>query len=180
MKYPFYQVDVFTDTPLGGNPLAVFLEAEDLTKETMQKIAKEMNLSETTFVLPPGDLPADYFIRIFTPLKELPFAGHPILGTAHVLRETGKISNGAHLTRLAMKAGIITITQKNTENFFFMSQLLPEFQLPLYCAEEISSVLGIPKSAVDFSPSPIQIVSTGLPVLIVPLISLDVLNNILD
>ena len=88
MKYSFYQVDVFTSTPFGGNPLAVFMDGDGLTSETMQKIANEMNLSETAFIYPPGKLPADFSIRIFTPEKELPFAGHPILGTAHILRET--------------------------------------------------------------------------------------------
>ena len=80
MKYQFYQVDVFTNSPFGGNPLAVFMDAEGLTKKTMQKIAKEMNLSETTFILPPGKRPADFSIRIFTPKKELPFAVTPPWG----------------------------------------------------------------------------------------------------
>ena len=120
MKYPFYQVDVFTNSPFEGNPLAVFMDAEGLTKKTMQKIAKEMNLSETTFILPPEKLPADNSIPIFTPEKELPFAGHPTLGTAHILRETRRVSGGNYLIKLAMKAGVITVSQKNKENLLFM------------------------------------------------------------
>ena len=71
-EYRFIQVDVFTDEPFGGNPLAVFPEAEGLTSEEMQKLAREMNLSETTFVLPPRTPEADFKVRIFTPAKELP------------------------------------------------------------------------------------------------------------
>ena len=77
----FIQVDVFTDKPFGGNPLAVFPEAEGLTTEEMQRLAREMNLSETTFVLPLQAPGADFKVRIFTPAAELPFAGHPVVGT---------------------------------------------------------------------------------------------------
>ena len=82
MNCSFYQVDVFTKIPFGGNPLAVVFDSEGLTDQNMLNIAKEMNLSETTFVLSPGNLPVDFLVRIFTPEKELPFAGHPILGSA--------------------------------------------------------------------------------------------------
>ena len=88
-EYRFVQVDVFTDTPFGGNPLAVFPEAEGLTTEEMQKLAKEMNLSETTFVLPSEAQGADFKVRIFTPAAELPFAGHPVVGTHWVLAHLG-------------------------------------------------------------------------------------------
>jgi trans-2,3-dihydro-3-hydroxyanthranilate isomerase len=81
MSHDYVVVDAFTDTPLHGNPVAVFLEADDLTPEQMQRIARETNLSETTFVLRPKQ-GADAHIRIFTPVNELPFAGHPLLGTA--------------------------------------------------------------------------------------------------
>ena len=84
MKYQFYQVDVFTDTPFGGNPLAVFISNHGLTHDTMQKIAKEMNLSETTFICSAEKLPADFSIRIFTPEKELPFLPtHPWMKPHH-------------------------------------------------------------------------------------------------
>ena len=76
-EYRFLQVDVFTDRPFGGNPLAVFPDAEGLASDEMQNLAREMNLSETTFVLPPDSPEADFKVRIFTPAKELPFAGHP-------------------------------------------------------------------------------------------------------
>ncbi len=176
MKYTFYQVDVFTSSPLGGNPLAVF--PEGLDDVTMQKIAREMNLSETTFVFPHGNLPVDYMIRIFTPEKELPFAGHPTIGTAHILRETGKVPGGDQPIKLAMEAGIITVNWAGKENLLFMGQPLPEFQNPLDYAEEIAELIGLPESAIDSNYYPIQIVSTGLPVLFVPIISLETLGQI--
>jgi len=86
------QVDVFTDRRLAGNPLAVILDGEGLTTDGMQAIAREMNLSETTFVLTPSDPRASCRIRIFTPAKEIPFAGHPSIGTAFALLEEKRIS----------------------------------------------------------------------------------------
>ena len=83
MARAFRQVDVFSEVPFGGNPVAVVLDGEGLSGEEMQRFARWTNLSETTFVLPPGDPSADYRVRIFTPSEELPFAGHPTLGTAH-------------------------------------------------------------------------------------------------
>ncbi|MYM85822.1 PhzF family phenazine biosynthesis isomerase [Rugamonas sp. FT82W] len=89
MSRRFKQVDVFTTTPFMGNPLAVVLDAEGLSGERMQAIARWTNLSETTFVLPATDPAADYRVRIFTTAEEFPFAGHPTLGTAHALLEAG-------------------------------------------------------------------------------------------
>jgi PhzF family phenazine biosynthesis protein len=88
---PFKQVDVFTAVPFKGNPLAVVLKADGLTAEQMQQIANWTNLSETAFVLPASSPSADYRVRIFTPASELPFAGHPTIGTAHALLEAGFI-----------------------------------------------------------------------------------------
>lgn len=90
---PFKQVDVFSAVPFLGNPVAVVFDAADLTTEEMQRIARWTNLSETTFVLPPTDPSADYRVRIFTPGFELPFAGHPTIGTAHALLEAGLIAS---------------------------------------------------------------------------------------
>jgi trans-2,3-dihydro-3-hydroxyanthranilate isomerase len=81
----YHIVDVFTDRQFGGNPLAVFTDGEGLSTATMQAIAKEMNLSETTFVLPPEDAANHYHVRIFTPGSELPMAGHPTVGTTYIL-----------------------------------------------------------------------------------------------
>ena len=83
-RRPFRQVDVFTNTPYRGNPVAVVLDGDDLSAEEMQRFAHWTNLSETTFVVPPTDPDADYQVRIFTPVDELPFAGHPTLGTKSI------------------------------------------------------------------------------------------------
>jgi len=90
MRRPFAQVDVFTTTPYLGNPVAVVLDGAGLETEEMQRFARWTNLSETTFVLPPSDPEADYRVRIFTPALELPFAGHPTLGTCHAWLATRK------------------------------------------------------------------------------------------
>jgi trans-2,3-dihydro-3-hydroxyanthranilate isomerase len=178
MNCLFYQVDVFTKVPFGGNPLAIVFNSEGLTDDNMQNIAREMNLSETTFVLPPGDLPVDFLVRIFTPKKELLFAGHPSLGTAHILRETGKVLSGDYPIKLSLKAGVVTITQKGKDNLLFMDQLAPSFQSYIDCTTEIGNAIGISKENISSSIGPIQIVSTGLPVLIVPVASLKALKNI--
>ena len=86
---PFKQVDVFTQRPFWGNHVAVVIGAEGLSPDAMQRIAAWTNLSETTFVLPPSSTLADYRLRIFTPKQELPFAGHPTLGSAHAVIESG-------------------------------------------------------------------------------------------
>lgn len=91
-KRRFRQVDVFTDQPFKGNPVAVVIDAEGLDSASMQQIANWTNLSETTFVLPPSNPLADYQLRIFTPRSELPFAGHPTIGTAHALLELGLVT----------------------------------------------------------------------------------------
>ena len=178
MNCSFYQVDVFTEVPFGGNPLAVVFNSEELTDDSMQKIAREMNLSETAFVLPPGKLPVDFSVRIFTPEKELPFAGHPSLGTAHILRETGKVRSGDYPIKLSLKAGIVTITQKGQDNLLVMDQLVPSFQKPITCAKDVGKALGISTDNISSTAHPIQIVSTGLPVLVVPVASLKTLQSI--
>src|SRR5882672_10288014 len=91
MTRAFRQVDVFTTTPYAGNPVAVVLDGTGLDTEDMQRLANWTNLSETTFVLPPDDPQADYRVRIFTPVAELPFAGHPTIGTCHAWLEGGGV-----------------------------------------------------------------------------------------
>src|SRR3989304_7022889 len=88
----FIQADVFTDTAFGGNPVAVIPDATDLTTEEMQKVAREMNLSETAFVSAPTDPKAQGRIRFFTPMQEIPFAGHPTLGAVYILAQQGRFS----------------------------------------------------------------------------------------
>jgi len=105
----FQQVDVFTAVPFRGNPVAVILEADGLDTAQMQQIARWTNLSETTFVLPPTIPGADYLLRIFTPGAELPFAGHPTLGSAHALLESGRVRPRDGLLVQQCGAGLVSL-----------------------------------------------------------------------
>src|SRR5215212_5261134 len=109
IRRPLRHVDVFTEAPYLGNPVAVVLDAGELTAEEMQRFASWMNLSETTFVLPAGDPAADYRARIFTPVAELPFAGHPTLGTCHAWLESGGIPKRDDVLVQECGAGLIAI-----------------------------------------------------------------------
>lgn len=116
-SYPFKQVDVFTTQPFFGNPVAVVLEADPLTPADMQRIATWTNLSETTFVLSPTRAEADYRLRIFTPKGELPFAGHPTLGSAHAVLESGLVQ--PHNSQLVQecKAGLLPLRIEQTSQY---------------------------------------------------------------
>jgi PhzF family phenazine biosynthesis protein len=113
----FKQVDVFTRIPFFGNPVAVVLEAQDLSGAEMQRIAAWTNLSETTFVLPPSSTAADYRLRIFTPRAELPFAGHPTIGSAHAVLEAGIVKPKSGRLRQECGAGILEL-QVNGETLW--------------------------------------------------------------
>ena len=106
---PFAQVDVFSTTPYLGNPVAVVLDGEGLSEGLMQRIARWTNLSETTFVLPPTRATADYRVRIYTPEAELPFAGHPTLGTAHVWLDNGGIPSDGNVLVQECAAGLVRV-----------------------------------------------------------------------
>lgn len=108
--YRFQQVDVFTTRALRGNPVAVVLDADDIPEATMQQVANWTNLSETTFVLRPTTDGADYRLRIFTPRSELPFAGHPTVGSAHAVLSTGLVPAGATRLQQECKAGVLPLT----------------------------------------------------------------------
>ena len=176
METPFYQVDVFSDELFGGNPLAVFLRGEDFKEAQFQQVAKEMNLSETTFVLPSSDPDADFDVRIFTPEKEIPFAGHPTLGTAFVLRHAGLVPSTQNNLRLNFKAGIIPVDLQD-DGKVFMTQppgkILQTFPNP----EEIAQALGLTVNNIE-SDLPVQNASTGFPALLVPINSLRAMQRI--
>lgn len=125
-------VDVFTDQAFGGNPLAVFTQAHGLTPHVMQRIAKELNLSETTFVLPPDDPHHDCRVRIFTPAVELPMARHPTIGTAFVLAREQAAEQSNRPMRLTLEEGVGPISvsiawQEDSPVDVHMSQPLPVF-----------------------------------------------------
>lgn len=175
MKTPFYQVDVFTDHIFGGNPLAVFTEGKCFQEEHLQKVAREMNLSETTFVYPSTTEEADFDVRIFTPTHELPFAGHPTLGTAYVLRENGLVASEVNPIRLNFKAGVIPVWSENGKGFMQHppAKTLHEVER----SEKIAQALGLTPDHLDAT-LPVQVVTTGFPALIIPIKSLNIINNI--
>ena len=115
MRRPFRQIDVFTDEPYRGNPVAVVHEAEGIDDEALRRFARWTNLSETTFLLPPTTDDADYRVRIFTPSVELPFAGHPTLGTCHAWLEAGGVPRDPALVIQECAAGLIRI-RRDTVN----------------------------------------------------------------
>jgi trans-2,3-dihydro-3-hydroxyanthranilate isomerase len=189
--YAFVQLDVFTQTPLTGNPLAIFTDARGLDDNEMQAFAREMNLSETTFILPRDpatETQEGKKVRIFTVAEELPFAGHPTLGTAlHLYARAAPVSEQSTEITLDLKAGKIPVRfTANSENagrqrvdgqvFGEMRQRDPEFEVT-FSREEVARVLGI---ATDEIPSewPIQSVSTGLPFVIVPIRNQETLANL--
>ena len=116
MNRHFTQVDVFTDTPLLGNPLAVVHDAQGLSDAQMAAFARWTNLSETTFLLPPTDPAADYRVRIFTPQRELPFAGHPTLGSCHAWLAAGGVARAAGEVVQQCAAGLIRVRHNATRS----------------------------------------------------------------
>jgi PhzF family phenazine biosynthesis protein len=148
MNRPFRQVDVFTSTPYQGNPLAVVLDGDGLTVEQMQRFANWTNLSETTFVLPPSDPGADYRVRIFTPVTELPFAGHPTLGTCHAWLAAGGVPRRADLIVQECGAGLVTLRQTADGLAFAAPPVLRDGPVDGALLAQIASVLGIDSSAI--------------------------------
>src|SRR5438067_9386071 len=191
-SYEFVQLDVFTQTPLRGNPLAIFTDTRGLDDGEMQALAREMNLSETTFILPRDpatEAQEGKKVRIFTVAEELLFAGHPTLGTALHLYASGfsPVSEKSDEIILDLKAGKIPVRfTANSENagrdradgqvFGEMRQRDPEFGVT-FSREEVARVIGI---SADEIPSewPIQIVSTGLPFAIVGIRNQETLANL--
>jgi trans-2,3-dihydro-3-hydroxyanthranilate isomerase len=177
-EYRFVQVDVFTDAPFGGNPLAVFPDAQGLTTMEMQRIAQEMNLSETTFVRPPQAPNADFHVRIFTPVKELPFAGHPVVGTHWVLAHLGRVPLREPVTHVTFELGVGVLPADlhvidGRVDRVVMTQDRPTFHAQLDDLGDLSSGLGLPPQAITETGLPVQVVSTGVPQMMVPVRSLE-------
>src|SRR6476620_5944924 len=182
----FYQADVFTAQPFGGNPVAVFPEAQGLTDDQLQQIAREMNLSETVFVFPPTDPAAVVRLRIFTPTQEIPFAGHPVVGTMHVLAQLGMIATPEPVTRVVPECNIglfpVDLLMRDGQVMrVVMTQPDPQFLERIEDTEDlykVAAALGIPKHTITDMKWPLQVVSTGLPVLIVPVRTLTAVRSI--
>ena len=180
--YRFIQLDVFTQEPFAGNPLAVFPEAEGLTDEQMMKIAREMNLSETVFVLPARDEKTLRHLRIFTPAREIPFAGHPVVGTWNALAREGVVplpEGGNGWTTIQHEVGIgvlpVDLEFKDgepvqvvmTQGKFEILKEVDDWQEQA----EIARALGRSREDLDET-LPLQVITTGLSSLAVPIRSL--------
>ena len=146
MSSQFRQVDVFTDTPYLGNALAVVLGADRLSDDQMRSFARWTNLSETTFVLAPRASGADYRVRIFTPTSELPFAGHPTLGTCHAWLEAGGRPAGADAIVQECDAGLITVRRTEAGLAFAAPPLVRSGPVEEPVAERVARGLGISRS----------------------------------
>lgn len=174
----YHRVDVFTDRAFGGNPLAVFTNGRGISTETMQAIAKEFNLSETTFVLPPDDARHDWRVRIFTPENELPMAGHPTVGTSFVLAREHLVRRDAKETTIILEEGVGPIPVRiefgggGEPTFAEMTQPLPRFGPRLEDRRAAAAMLSIGESDIDEN-LPLEVVSCGVPFLYVPLKSLE-------
>ncbi len=177
-KLRMVQVDVFTDQALMGNALAVCLDGRGLETDRMQAIARETNLSETTFILPRDEATEREHgtrVRIFTVAEELPFAGHPTLGTAFVLRG----ASGAQEVRLELNVGLVPVRFEDRAGepaFGEMTQIEPEFGVQ-HDRAAVANAIGLRLE--DFDPDlPVETVSTGLPYTIAPIRSLAVLSSL--
>ena len=171
-SYRYLHLDVFTATLFGGNQLAVFPDGRGLAAATMQAIAKEMNFSESTFVLPSEQRDSDLRVRIFTPAEELPMAGHPTIGTAFALAHTGVLSPGRAGVVFGLGVGptdVELVWQGDDLRFAWMTQLRPEFGEPIAPADAAAAALGLPAAAVAGTRLPVQRVTCGTPYLLIPL-----------
>jgi trans-2,3-dihydro-3-hydroxyanthranilate isomerase len=177
-SFPFVQLDVFSSTPFAGNPLAVFPDGRGLSDQQMQAIAREMNLSETTFILPRDpsiERERGIRVRIFTVQEELPFAGHPTLGTACQLRG----STGAIEVILDLNVGKVPVRFEDAPGkpaFGEMTQRDPEFGVQ-HDREAVVRATGLRDGDID-PELPIQTISTGMPFTIVPLRGLEVMRRL--
>jgi len=180
-SYRYLHYDVFTDRLFGGNQLAVVLDGRGLTSDTMQAIAKEMNFSETTFVLPAEQAGTDARLRIFTPGEELPTAGHPTIGSTFALARSGVIDAGRANFMFGQNAGPTPVTmtwQGDDLAFVWMTQGLPTFGDPIPDPARTASALSLSPAAVAGTGHPVQVVSCGVPFLFVPLTTRSAVDNV--
>lgn len=177
-KFPFMQIDAFTDRPLGGNPCAVVFDADGLDDATMLAVARETNLSETAFVMM-SDV-AQFALRFFTPVEEIPMAGHPTIAAVHGLVTSGRLELTGDRTRIALDLteGPIHVeveTEEGTDGIIRMWQRRPEF-LRTWKPEKVLPAFGLETKDL-LKNAPIQTVSTGTPQLMVPVKNLDALKR---
>jgi trans-2,3-dihydro-3-hydroxyanthranilate isomerase len=181
VRYRFVTLDVFTDKPFGGNPLAVFPDARGLDHAQMGAIAREFNLSETVFVFPPANGSHTRALRIFSPAGELPFAGHPTVGAAHALAALGDIALAGGTTRIVFEelVGPVPVMIRSEHGRPVYCELsvakLPETGPPPPSRTTLAEMLGLSASDLQAGSFVPQAVSCGLPFLLVPLRDRDAL-----
>ena len=179
MSLSYLHYDVFTDEPLTGNQLAVFLDGRGLSTERMQALAREMNFSESTFILPAETPGTDVRMRIFTPAQEMPMAGHPTIGSTFALAHAGVIRPGAARFVFGLGVGPVPVDLEwdgSGLRFAWMTQLTPAFGPAIAARDLVAAALGL--TSADLVPDlPVQQISCGVPFLFVPLRSPDAVDR---
>lgn len=180
-SYRYLTVDVFTDKPFGGNQLAVVLDADGLSADEMQTITREFNYSESTFVLPATTPEAVRRVRIFTPAEEMPFAGHPTVGTTFVLIHEGIVALRDAATHIVLEEKIgpvnVRIDRRGSGSpFIWMRHRSPEWGPVIEDRAAVARLLGLTADDLH-DDAPAQVVSTGVPFLFVPLRNLDAVKR---
>jgi trans-2,3-dihydro-3-hydroxyanthranilate isomerase len=178
----FIIADVFTEQQFGGNQLAVFTDGTGLDTETMQNIAREMNYSETTFILPP-EAGSDFRLRIFTPAEELPFAGHPLVGSGYVIVAEKMKDWSEPRTSVKIETGVGEIivnveTQNGKAGFSQMTQPLPVVKSTWTDIARLAKALALEVSDIESTNLPAQLLFNGIPVLMIPVASLQAVEKI--
>lgn len=182
-SYRYHRVDVFTDRPFCGNPLAVFPHAVGLDSAQMQALAREMNLSETVFVLPPTKKDAKARLRIFTIDRELPLAGHPVVGAAFALADAGafgELRPGRNTVAVELGAGVLPVDidlQDGKVHTVTMTQTPPKFGEPFVELDVIATALGLERAQVEVGELRPCVVDTGIPWFLIPLVDLHALRK---
>lgn len=179
MPWPYLHYDVFTDEPLLGNQLAVFVNARGLETSLMQRMAREMNFSESTFILPAEQKGTDFRIRIFTPVSEMPIAGHPTIGSTFALAEIGAIKPGTSRFVCGLNIGPVPVDLEWHDRelrFAWMTQPNPVFGPPVEHRAAVAATLGLEERDL-VRDLPVQQVSCGVPFLLVPLVDRTVVDR---
>ncbi|MFO1051146.1 MAG: PhzF family phenazine biosynthesis protein [Planctomycetota bacterium] len=182
-RQEYLRVDVFTDQPFCGNPLAVFPAADGLSTAQMQRIAREMNLSETVFCVASDKPQADVRLRIFTIDRELPLAGHPTVGAVFALATSGRFAAGPSdaVVWCELGVGVLPVEVERDGDRVrrvVMTQREPHFGEPFARVDQVAAALGLPARALCPADLPIRVVDTGIPWLLVPVVDLPAIRRI--
>lgn len=180
MKRSYLHLDVFADEAFAGNQLAVFTEAQGLDSNRMQRIANEMNFAETTFVFPPESPDTNARVRIFTPARELPMAGHPTIGTTFALAASGHLAAGAQKVTLGLGVGPTPVFLEWTNGrltFAWMRQAIPRFGFIADHVHTLARALGVEEHDILDTGLPVQQLSSGVPFLFVPMATRSAVNR---